>query len=71
MFFIISLLTISLACLCLHILLQFKNIESELSVSFLVCAARKAERLDKYVYNADLQTKVTYQPQDAKLLPVQ
>ncbi|XP_016298272.1 uncharacterized protein LOC107655325 [Sinocyclocheilus anshuiensis] len=37
----------------------------------LVFAAEKTERMEKHVYDADLQsTQVTYQPQDAKLLQV-
>ncbi len=41
------------------------------SVSFLVFAIGNSEQMGKHVYNADLQTQVTYHPQDTKKVLVQ
>uniref|UniRef100_A0A8C1DJX4 Si:dkey-208m12.3 n=1 Tax=Cyprinus carpio carpio TaxID=630221 RepID=A0A8C1DJX4_CYPCA len=42
-----------------------------LLILLIVFAAEKTERMEKHVYDADLQTKVTYQPQGTKLSQVQ
>ncbi|KTF95573.1 hypothetical protein cypCar_00024082 [Cyprinus carpio] len=41
-----------------------------LLILLIVFAAEKTEWMEKHVYDADLQTKVTYQPQGAKLSQV-
>ncbi len=52
-------------CLLYYLLLNI------IVICLLVSAVVKTERLEKHIHNVDLQTKVTYQLQDAKLLQVQ
>lgn len=48
-----------------YILLKINNFKYKSTVSFLVFAVRKTERLEKHVYNADLWlTQVMYRPRD-------